>query len=212
MELISNACSLGYEVFGGVDWGTGQVGYTVLHIGHYNPNTNRIEITFAKRYVGKEAEPEFMLQDIAQKLIDNCVMICGTDYGFGFGCNDRLRSLVGNKCKIVNYQHTAFKGFVGWNKRATHYVTGRTQVMSDTFEAIKHTFFEFPAWNVYETFANDFVNIEAEYSERTRTMKYDHTPTNPDDSFHSLLYLYITYLLRVKKRAPQSYDPERDEA
>jgi hypothetical protein len=84
--------------------------------------------------------------------------------------------------------------------------------MADTFEAIKKEFFKFPAWNIYETFASDFMNIEIEYNERMRTMKYDHIPTNPDDAFHSLLYLYITYLIRVKKRAPQSYDPGRDEA
>jgi len=211
MELVSNANALGYEVFAGVDWGTGELGYTILQIGHYNPNSNKIVITLSKRYIGKEAEPEYMLQDIARKLLDNCVMICGVDHGFSFGLVDRLKSLVSGKCKVVAFQHTNFKGYVGYNKKGTHYVTNRTAVMADTFEAIKQTFFEFPAWNIYETFANDFMNIEVEYNERTRTMKYDHIPTNPDDAFHSLLYLYITYLIRVKKRAPESYDPDRDE-
>ena len=211
MELISNACTLGYEVFAGIDWGTGTLGYTILQIGHYNPNTNKMVITLAKRYLGKEAEPGFMIQDIAKKLIDNQVFICGVDFGFGFGLIDPLKSAVGAGCHIIAYQHTSYKGYVGYNKKATHYVTGRTQVMADTFEAIKKEFFEFPAWPIYETFALDFLNIDAEYNEKMRTMKYDHIPTNPDDAFHSLLYLYVTYLIRVKKKAPQTYDPERDE-
>ena len=211
MELVSNANALGYEVYAGVDWGTGELGYTILQIGHYNPNINKMVVTLSKRYVGKEAEPEFMLQDMARKLLDNCVMICGVDHGFSYGLLDRLKSMVAGKCKIVAFQHTNFKGYVGLNKKGMHYVTNRTAVMTDTFEAIKQEFFKFPMWSVYESFANDFMNIEVEYNERMRTMKYDHIPTNPDDAFHSLLYLYVTYLIRVKKRAPQTYDPDRDE-
>jgi len=211
------ASSMGYkgmEAYAGIDWasGTGNA-FSVIHVGYYDTVLNRMIITYAKRYQGKEADPEVMLPDMCRLINANNVHVVGTDYGFGFGLNSRLESMLGAGHTVAVFMHTSSKNFVNYSKKGKHYVTGRTVTMSEVFDTVKKKGFSFPRWEEYETFAQDFLNVDAEYNDRTGVMKYDHLPTNPDDSVHSLLYLYVAFLIRTKRRIPGDFErAEREEA
>lgn len=212
LEETSSMGFKGFEAFAGIDWaaGTGNA-FSVIHIGYYDTALNKMIITFAKRYKVKEADPELMLPDMCKIIKANNVHVIGCDYGFGFGMNSRLESMLGLGYTVAIFMHTASKNFINYSKKGRHYVTGRTVTMSELFDNIKKRGFNFPCWQDYETFANDFLNVDAEYNERTGIMKYDHLPTNPDDSVHSLLYLYVAFLIRTKRRIPGDFEKAEKE-
>lgn len=211
-EEISSMGHRGFEMFAGIDWaaGTGNC-FSVLHIGYWDTSVNKLVITFAKRYMGNEAEPELMIPDMVRIIQANNAHLVGVDYGFGFGMNSRLEAALGPGYTVAVYMHGASKNYVTYSTKGKHYMTGRTVVMSDVFENIKKRAFSFPCWPEYQTFAQDFLNIDAEYNEKTGRMLYNHLPTNPDDSFHSLLYLYVTFLIRTKRRIPGVYKENEQE-
>jgi hypothetical protein len=49
---------------------------------------------------------------------------------------------------------------------------------------------EFPRWEYFKPFADDILNIQAEYDEEMGRTKY--VNIGPDDFFHSLLYAIIS--------------------
>ena len=76
----------------------------------------------------------------------------------------------------------------------------RTAVMSDIFEAIKKGKAEFPKWEEFRTpFADDFTSIYSEYNEILHMIKYDHKEGNPDDSFHSFLYAWLSSMVNIRR-------------
>lgn len=202
MLEISPEGTHGYETFAGIDWAAGIANcFTVLTIGFFDPVSNRMKVTFAKRYVGKEADPETMLPDMARIILQNGCRFVGADYGFGFGSNSRLKSMLGPNVNYQTFCHSPSKQYVAWNKKSNTYVLGKTVVLTEVFDLIKKKFFEFPMWSEYTGFARDILNEDIEYNIKTGTMRYCHLPSNPDDALHSLLFLYVFYAIRSKRHA-----------
>jgi hypothetical protein len=65
--------------------------------------------------------------------------------------------------------------------------------MADLFNAIKRRdTISFPRFeDFYDPFGKCFLCIFAEYNQSTRKMQYTHSPSTPDDAFHSTLLAFL---------------------
>ncbi len=187
-------------LFAGIDWGEGNDGagkdimgkiktasYTVLTIGGY-VGGKRFRVVYMKRYTGKEVDPEFVVPDIIKICTNMGVKMIGTDWGHGWGVNNRLFRMYGPKrCAQFMYVDRQ-KEVRKWDPVGYKIQLLRNHVMSEVFYQFKEGQFLFPPLEHWETFAKDMFNISTEYVEYTRQIRYVHRPSDPDDWFHSLLY------------------------
>lgn len=208
----------------GVDWGEGNDGserspsgkirnasYTILTIGHYH-DQKHFKVLLIKKYTGKEAEPDFVVADIARICQQLSVKLVGVDWGHGWGVNNQLIRRLGPKT-VVQYQYLPkLKLRMRWDPAGFRYHLMRNFMMSELFFDLKHGLVMFPKWTEYEPYAKDILAIYAEYAEYKREIKYDHRPSDPDDGFHSLLYaklasdIYLGKSRRYTQDAVQNKD------
>jgi hypothetical protein len=208
MEETSAMGHKGYEMYAGIDWASGNGNcFTVMYLGYYDHVNDKLKITYCKKYVGREADPEIMLPDMVKILNANSVRYVAADYGFGFGCNGRLALMLGNNVKFHMFFHGPSKNFVAWNPKSKFYSLGKTVVLTEVFELVKRRFIEFPCWNDYQIHAKDLLNEDTEYNDRSGLMRYDHLPVNPDDGLHALVFLYCFFAIKSKRKALSNYDP-----
>jgi hypothetical protein len=202
--------SFSQPVFMGVDWGTGESGnsYTVVVLATYVDM--KFRIFYAHRFTGKEAEPQVQLDLICKLVKEYNVVVIGSDYGGGFDRNDHLVRKFGPQ-RVQKFQYMArCKKKVEWDGRLMRWKVHRTEVMSDIFNAIKRSVFQFPRWEEFtDPYAQDMCNIFSEYSETLRMIQYMHSPGMPDDTFHALLYCFLGSMLKVPR--PDVIAPRREE-
>ena len=202
-----------HPIFMGVDWGTGEGTYTVVHLGGYLPFApNHYTAFFWKRFEGVESEPKTQLRIIHQLVRDFNVRVIGVDYGGGHWPNDELVRTYGAE-KIKKYQWVGNSKYkIVWEPRLAvpRFLCHRTEVMSDIFNAIKRAnVFKFPRWEEFEDpFAMDMLNIFSEYNERARMNVYKHAPGSPDDSFHSLVFGFLASFF--VRRRPDIIVPSKE--
>ena len=196
---------LGNKFYAGIDWGGGNTGFTVLTIGFFDPSVAKFRVVFAKRFIGKEAEPENVVHAIAAILIRFDARIIGADWGFGIGFNGPLKKLLPSNFHYVTYRHSIIKKFLAWDELGQTYVTNRTEVMTHLFSKIKSEKFALYRWSEFEDIGKDYLNITSEFSERLRQVKYIHT--QPDDSFHSALMMYLNWMIMNKEVPATRLDP-----
>ena len=187
-------------LFAGVDWGEGNDGtekspngkirsasYTVLNVGYYE-DQHRFVIVYSKKYVGKEADPQYCVKDIATTCNILGVKLCGVDWGHGWGVNNELVRMLGND-RVVQIQYLPKqKEKIKFDPIGWKYQVMRNLLMSEIQHSLKNGDIIFPKYADMENFFKDALAIFVEYSEFQRQMKYDHKPTDPDDWFHSLLF------------------------
>lgn len=187
-------------LFAGVDWGEGNDGtgtdimgkiktasYTVLTIGGY-VGEKKFRVVFMKRYMGKEVDPDFVVADIIKICKALGVKMIGTDWGHGWGVNNRLFRQYGPKrCAQFMYVDNQ-KEVRKWDPVGFKVQLMRNHVMSEVFYQFKEGKYLFPSLEKWEHFAKDMFNISVEYIEYNRRIRYVHRPSDPDDWFHSLLY------------------------
>lgn len=195
--------------FAGIDWGMGESGFTILTIGYHDTETNKFKITYVKRYVGREAEPENVVALIAKKLIEYRAFIVGADWGFGIGFNGPLKKLLSSEFTYVTYRHSVIKKFIAYDEHGETYVTNRTEVMTEMFNKLKNEFVQPFNWNEFEEFGKDYLNVNAEYSDALHQVKYVHTL--PDDCCHSGIYALLSWMIVTKNIASTRYTPGEDD-
>lgn len=194
----------------GIDWGGGDSGFTILTIGYFDAIRQKFVIVFAKRYVGKEAEPEACTQDIASICIRFNAKIVGADWGFGNGgMNSMLKRLLPSDFTFATFRHSVIKKFLAYDEQGETYVTNRTEVMTDLFNKIKTHMLEFYKWEDFEYIGKDYLNINAEYSDTLRQIRYIHS--QPDDAFHSLLYAILCWMIINQQTPTTRYEPGVDD-
>lgn len=202
--------SYSQPVFAGIDWGTGENAYTVISLGTYVDM--KFRIFFIHRFEGEDVEPTRQLERIAELVnFFNCRLV-GCDYGGGYDRNDAMTRKFGpQRIQKFQYLPRSTRGKVMWNGKLGRWQILRTELMSDVFNAIKRgRVLEFPRWEEFKTpYADDMLNIFSEYNETLRTTQYKHAINKPDDSFHSILYCWITSMLVIPR--PDVMTPVREE-
>lgn len=198
----------GYQYYAGIDWGGGNSGFTILTIG-YADHEGKFKIVYCKRFLGREAEPENVKPIIAEILMRFRANIIGADQGFGFGMNDGMKRLLSREFNYVTFRHSAIKKPLMYDEAGDTYVTNRTEVMTDLFSKLKMLIVEPFNWQEFEDFGKDYLNINSEYSERMRQLRYIHT--QPDDAFHSALYAVLCWMTHTGQVISTRYTPGDDD-
>lgn len=202
-RLAPDSYTNSLNIFAGVDWGEGADGsergmkgrlknasYTVLTLGAYI-SPHHFHVFYMKRYTGEEAMPSNCVRDITRICKIFKVAAIGVDWGHGWGVNDQLEDTFDGKKvgerRVVKFQYLGMqRERKKFDPIGVKYQLNRTEVMSDFFEAIKRQKYIFPDWEVMKSFLCDVEHIHAEYA-TSGTLKYDHRPSEPDDSAHSII-------------------------
>lgn len=190
----------------GVDWGTGDGSFTVLSIWGYD-GQGRFSLMYAKKYAGRESDPEYTWRNIIEMCKHYGVNRIGSDWGFGFYTNTQLRKAFGEG-RVHLYQHTGNqKEKVKWNAQAKKFTTHRSRVLQDVFSLIKvgpnSKGIVFPEWGIMEPFAQDILSVYTEYSELRRQLVFNHPRGNPDDFLHTICYAFLASQWDIKR--PEFY-------
>lgn len=174
----------------GIDWGTGEGSYTYAVIGGYTGD--KLTVFYTHRFEGQETEPDRQLAVIQNIVSDFNINLIGTDYGGGFDRNDKLVRWYGPQ-RVFKFHYDNIQRKIEWDSKLGRFHVRRTEVMSDLFAAIKRGgVFRLPRWEEVENdLAKEMLAIFSEYYEATDALKYDHSPGDPDDGFHALLYMFL---------------------
>ena len=203
-EMLKYRIMDGEPIYAGIDWGAQtEKSYTVLTIAKYfNFGGRRYFVPFFwKRFEGPEAESTSMMQSIIRLLHQYKVKYIGTDFGGGMVQNDQLMREFGAQ-RVLKYQYSNPKTKMKWEPNLYRFIIHRSECMSALFTAIKRKdVFRFPRWEDFEEpFGRDFLAITSEYNPRTRIIMYQKNPANTDDSFHSLLYCFLSSFTEEPRR------------
>lgn len=183
--------SKSYDIFAGIDWGTGDVSYTLLCLGSYF-GTDKFRYFYFRRFVGQEADPVYQMDVILRILTKYNVKIIGADYGFGHVQNTKISQELVEQASLGRYYYSSNpKNLIVLNPGVNRFTVHRTQMMSNMFNILKTVSVELPRWEDFQTYGNDILNIFTTYNENLRMIVYDHPPTKPDDTFHSMLYCFL---------------------
>jgi hypothetical protein len=190
----------GWPTFMGIDWGegTGEGAYTVVSMGYVNyiPEQGEVlNVFYIRRYMGLEADPKYLWEDISTLMEDNNIDIAFCDAGFGWGMIDGIRDRIRDGLKrLVPIRYTNQSAIMAYDGDAHCFTCNRTRWMSKVFNLYKRRKFLLPSWEIMDGaprhdggFAQDILTIFADRSPKLRQMQYNHT--DPDDTFHCLLYL-----------------------
>lgn len=180
------------HLWGAVDYGTGDVSFTIGSIWKYDQMGRFVPI-WAKRYEGVEADPDYSVEDLIRHFKHFNVRRIGADCGFGYHANPRLLKAFGAN-RVFLYQHTGGQSEkVHWDKMAMRFTTHRSKVLADCFALIKRGptsgGVAFPNWEEFETFAADILSVYQE--EGKREVIYDHPVGTPDDFLHTFCYAFL---------------------
>jgi hypothetical protein len=188
----------GWPVFLGVDWGEGTAAnaYTLVCLGYVNGDNGCIEVGYLHRYMGQEADPAFVKQDIANLITDNRVQVGFCDAGYGWGMIDGVRERIedGLRRFVPLRYMPSQSAIIKYDDEAHQFRVHRTRWMSKIFNQMLRHRVRFPAWEIMDGepradggFAQDILTIFADRSPKRAQMTFNHT--EHDDAFHSVLYL-----------------------
>ena len=184
-----------YEVFAGIDWGTGTDSYTVLCLASYFGGPT-LQYFYFKKFVGQEADPVYQIKLIIQILVDYKVNIAGVDWGFGHVQNTQIAQELVEQCHVARCYYSANpKHQIFLNPGVDRFTLHRSAMMANMFNVIKMGKVELPRWDDFRQYGRDVLNIFTSYNENLRMVVYDHPPTKPDDVFHAMLYCMVASFL-----------------
>lgn len=189
-----------HELFGGIDWGTGEHAYTVMTVGGYVRGDSSFQILYSKRFDGQLIDPDPQMEEIVRLINKFRLKFVGVDYGMGFHPNKKLTSIYGPK-RIHQFQYASrAPKKVVYKGALNRYIVFRTPIMADIFMALKTKKIRLPDWDVYRTpFADDILSIHSEYSDAMKMIKYDKPRSIPDDTFHSIIYCLLASFLQYRR-------------
>jgi hypothetical protein len=183
-----------YQSVLGIDYGPVNSDSSHTTVSIIQKRLNKYYIVYMKKFMGKEADYAFIHREIPRLMREwNCTHIAA-DYGMGEAPNAEIRSRVGHEKVIAFQHHHTQKEILKWNDKMQAYVINRTASMLRLFNAFKKNKIVLPKWEYTKPFAEDIMNIQAEYNEDQNSMKY--TNIGPDDFFHATLYALFTLDLR----------------
>jgi hypothetical protein len=188
-----------YEVFAGIDWGTGTNSYTVLCLASYFGG-DRLKFFYFKKFVGHEADPVVQIDIIIKILLDYKVNIAGVDWGFGHVQNTKIAQELVEQCDVARCYYSANpKHQIYMNPGVDRFTLHRTAMMANLFNVLKTGAVDLPPWKQFRQYGRDILNIFTTYNENLRMIVYDHPPTKPDDVFHAMLYCLVASFIAVPR-------------
>jgi hypothetical protein len=161
------------------------------------------------RFTGQDLEPERQLDLISQILSQLEVRLIGVDYGGGFFQNDKLIRRFGAQ-KVHKYQYNPRqKAKIYWEPRLGRWMCHRSEVITAVYTALKQRKIDLPCWEDFENpYGSDILNMFTEYNERLRMNEYKKPPGKTDDTFHSLLLMFLVSMLDVPR--PDIITPNKE--
>lgn len=175
------------EIFMGTDYGTSEKSWTVVALGTYLRH-DRFKIFYLHRFTGLESSPEAQARILVELFRMFNVRISFGDWGIGFHQNHVLQETFGLKRHHKLRYVGEAKQKIYWNPRKVSWIGVRDDLMASFVNAIKQGRIEFPAWPVFESFGQDFLNVTTEFNEARQKTVFGHHPEKPDDSLHACLY------------------------
>jgi len=188
-----------WPIFAGIDWGegSGAGAYTVITLGYMNevPGEGLVfQIFYMHRYMGFEAEPEYLTDDIAELLELNKVELAIVDAGMGWGMIENVRSsITDGLVRVIPMRYNNQSAIIGYDELAHQLTCSRTRWMAKVFNQLKNRRVMFPAWDIMDGtpstttgFSQDILTIFADRSPKLKQMQFNHT--EPDDAFHTVVY------------------------
>jgi hypothetical protein len=202
------------DVYMGIDWGGGgseSSSYDVFTLMTYIDQ--RMRVFYAKRLVGEEAEPQNRLMIACDLIRRFNVKVVGADYGGGYDPNDHLIRTFGPERVLKFHYMSRLQDKLVWSSKLHRFLVHRSEVMTAVLSAIQRHQFEFPRWEEWEEpFAQDMINIHAEYNTKMRTLQYDVRPGLADDTFHSILFGFLASMTKTPRPGiirPRREDPQQ---
>ena len=186
----------------GVDYATplGEESFTIVTIGGLVGD--RFRVAYSYRYEGKEADFNFIFNDILRLCRVYKVQVLGVDWGVGSGgINAQLRQALSHGGdRLTEYQLVGrLKETIKWDPDAYLFRLDRTEILKYFFLQLKHKMVLFPKWEVSGKYLKDFLSFTVEYSESRKSIMYDREPGRPDDYGFSTLFAYLTALMLAGK-------------
>lgn len=187
--------------FFGCDWGEGRSeatiingklqgsGFSVMVIGTYTAE-GKFAIVFLKRFKHDERSQQFVRDFVINTIRQwNCEAGC-MDAGYGSLMNADIRAAFPQKFgKFMPTYHTNQHQLIKFDPERG-YILSRSEMMARLIRDItaESPNIIFPNWEEMQEFAVDFTALRAFYNEKTRRVQYEHSPTEPDDTVHAVLY------------------------
>jgi intein/homing endonuclease len=181
----------------GIDWGpvNSSNSHTVLSV--MQRRLGLTYVVYMKRFEGHEADFAFLHDNIPTIFRKWNSQLIGADYGFGEAANSEIRRRLADARRVIAVQHVPNqKQPMHWNQQMQAYTLGRNKMMTELFQKIKKRQIVFPQWSDFQPFAKDILAIAIDYNEELGRYKY--VNSEPDDSFHSILYGDIACFLYEK--------------
>jgi len=151
---------------------------------------SKYRVHHMKKFLGKEADYAYIHKEVPRMLSRWNAQHLASDYGMGEAPNSEIRSKIGFE-RVIAFQHVpSQKEKVKWNVKMPAYTLNRTQVITELFKLIKDQRIIFPKWEETEEFAEDLLNVYADYDEDRNLMKYINV--GPDDFLHALIFAVIS--------------------
>jgi hypothetical protein len=190
------------QFFGGVDWASdldSGKSYNVHCIGGFLPD-RRFLVVHAKRYMGREADKDFLLQNIVKTQLDFKAPFIGADHGMGADkCYDLAKMLAPRHGGVTAFSHQATqKAPILLHPTGKLFQVNRTLVLSTIFHLLKQGRILFFRYEDAKTFLEDILNVYCFFNSQTRFMQYDHPEKKPDDFLHALTFCYLAATMNLK--------------
>jgi len=188
-ETFETKALAGIAAFAGIDWGPAgadeeKKAHTVITIGI--PESDHIRIMYIEKL--KSSDPEEQVKRIAQLIRQYHVRFVLADWGFGVMQN----SILSRMDKVHVWPAFYSENLTTMSKwDGEKYIFSRTKIMTHVFDLLKNIKIHFPRFQYMQSFFKDYLSIyrDTRNTAHSDVMFYNHNPENPDDAFHSLVYL-----------------------
>lgn len=185
------------RVFMGIDWGTGDVSYTVVTIFTFNEE-GKFQLVYRKKYEqGDEVEIDSQVEHIILLMNKYKVDLCVSDWGFGYAQNQKLKKVFGKRIAVCYYTHNQ-KENITYDPGKGMYKVRRTDIILEYITDMIHN--QGMLWPGKEPEKLSFLREHhlAEQTEyrpsfngKSEEMIFSHPVGHPDDGLHSCLYAYL---------------------
>lgn len=182
--------------------------YTVVAIGvFYN---GKFRIIYMHRYMGLESDFNNVIEDVVRLAQKYRVKRIGADWGVGSGgANAQIRGFLSNlrgtdpmeELWEFYYSHN-LKPFVKWDRESGKFILNRTESITNLILRIKERKIEFPKFEEWQDYAQDFLNIYLDFNPKTNKTFYNKAIGKPDDFVHAVNFAYVSALIDVGELKP----------